>query len=341
MLDELLPLVSIIIVNFNSEKWVENFSKSINKSSYKKLEIIICDNKSSDKSVNLLRKYLPNATFILNNKNLGFGKASNKAIKRSHGSLLLLLNTDIYFNENFIESIIKYKIKSQSNIVGAKILDFNNYDHYKSSALSIDPYGYLGWGKEPFFLEGSAILLSKKDFYFLGGFDEEFFMYSEDIDLCWRAHLYGFKISISKNSVINHYGGGSSQKTISDYKSTHTVPTFRKYEVEKNNLRAILKNFSIYMLPISLFLFILINFCESLVYLFTNRIDGLYANFNALKWNILNFPNTLSQRSKIQSKRIVNDFYIVSKMNSIIPNKLKSVFLVGLPIFTKKNYEKI
>ncbi len=324
-------MVSIIIVNWNGKKWLKDCFDSIYRQTHKDYEIILVDNGSSDDSVKFTRENYSQVKIVRNQKNLGFGKANNLGEKNAKGEILFFLNNDTILENKTLENLLRCKENRNINITGPKTLDFNRNDVYEKRKLTIDFTGYLGWGKETFYVEGCAMMVGKEDFQELGGFDEKYFMYSEDIDLCWRAWLFGMKVGICDEASLIHFGGGSSESTRLRDKR-HMVPIFRRYETEKNNLRSLLKNYKIgnlfWILPLS---FAQI-FCESFLYIITGNFRMFWNIWKSIIWNAANIRSTWQARGAVQKKRKISDQAIFSKINFSL-NKPRAFLSVGIPKF--------
>lgn len=325
-------MISIIIANWNGKKWLKDCLDSIYLQTYADFEVLLVDNGSIDDSAAYVRENYPSVMIFENAENMGFGRANNLGAKQAKGETLFFLNNDTKIEDKlFLDKIMKFKKENDLNIIGPKMLDFSRNDVYKKRKLSIDFTGYLGWGKETFFIEGSAMLISKDDFQKLGGFDEKYFMYSEDIDLCWRAWLFGMKIGICNEASLIHFGGGSSKPTRLQGEK-HAVPIFRRYETEKNNLRSLLKNYNIVNLMWILPLAIAQILCESSLYLITGKSKISWKILKAIFWNVSNIGSTWRSRHRIQKMRKIGDRVILSKMN-FWPNKLGALLATGIPDF--------
>jgi len=325
-------MVSIIIVNWNGKKWLAGCLEAVFNQSYRDIEVIVVDNNSSDDSLDFIRANYPQIKVVENSSNLGFGRANNIGVKKSAGNTLFFLNNDTLMEGNLIEDLLQEKLAKSANIVGPKILDYEKNDIYQSRKISIDCTGYLGWGKRTFFVEGCALMIDKTDFLKLGGFDEKYFMYSEDIDLCWRAWLCGMKVEICDSVSLIHFGGGSSEATMLTKGKRHVVPIFRRYEVEKNNLRNLLKNYSWFNLIWTVPMFLCQSFFEAAVYAVTGNFKASGAIWKAIWWNILNIGDTMDKRQAVQSGRKISDLHIFSRVN-LRPNKIQALLASGLPKF--------
>lgn len=319
--------LSIIIVNYNSKRWLADCLLTIKRQRLSTIEIILVDNHSTDDSLRLVTKKYPAVRIIRNQKNIGFGRANNLGSSYAKGDLLLFLNQDTKLFPGCLKEIINQMNHHQVDLLGPKILDFNNLDYYHGRHLTLDLVGSLSWGKKTTIIEGCCLAIKKSVFDALGQFDQEFFMYSEDLDLCWRAWLRGYKIKIASRAIINHFGGGSSLPTTIG-SQRHLVPIFRRYETEKNTIRMMLKNASGPHLLLALPLMIILLAAESILYLVTGQGAASQYLINAVKWNIVNLSDTLHQRAIIQKGKRRSDMWpLLSKKIT----KFTVFKLIGIP----------
>ncbi len=325
-------LVSIVIVNYNGRRWIKSCFDSIYHQTSKNFEIIFIDNASTDDSINFIKKNYPKIRIIENKTNIGFGHANNLGANKAAGEILFFLNNDTVLGKDTLEKLLIYKKHNNLNVLGPKILDYYGKDIHSGHKCTIDYTGYLGYGKKTFFIDGCALMIGKKDFFKLGGFDEKYFMYSEDIDLCWRAHLYGMNVEICRDSVIRHFAGGTGGRTQYKRRGDHTVPLLRRFEVEKNNLRNILKNYQLKNLMWVVPLYVFQSMGECLVYLFSGNFEAMKAVIKAHLWNLSNIGDTLCKRKIIQKKRVVGDEHILTMMFFGL-NKFLAFRSIGLPKF--------
>lgn len=207
-------LASIIIVTYNSKKYMENCINSIQGQDYP-YEIIVVDNASSDGIVQFIREKYPNIKIVENNKNKGYGAGNNIGAKNAKGEYLVILNPDTIVEKNWLRELISPIQKSDKLITTPKILIYDgsaintcgNINHFTgltfTRGLGEKPDSYPN---EEFVsgISGCCFAIRKEDFDEIGGFDENFFIYNEDSDLSWRAHLKGFKILYVPKSIIRH-----------------------------------------------------------------------------------------------------------------------------------------
>lgn len=264
--------ISIVIVNYNVRDFlksclisVESASKNLN------IETIVVDNHSIDNSVEYLKPQFPNVEFIALKENVGFAQANNIAIKQAKGKYTLILNPDTILNA---DTLVKMKHFMDNNadvwIAGCKVLNpdmsfqkacrrgfptpfvsfsklfglqslFPNsriFGRYNQTYKSVDETYYIDAIMGAFMFARTAELQS------LGGFDEDFFMYGEDIDLCYRVYQAGGKIAYFHETSIIHYKGESTRRSsINGIKHFYEAMEIfaRKHYAKSNIFLALLK----------------------------------------------------------------------------------------------------
>ncbi|MEO6330162.1 MAG: glycosyltransferase family 2 protein [Ginsengibacter sp.] len=250
-----MPSVAIVILNWNGKKFLEQFLPSVTASTYKNYSVIIADNGSNDNSVSFMAEHYPLIKVLHNNINQGFSKGYNVALKQVVADYYVLLNSDVEVEPGWIEPIIE--LMEHDKTIAAcqpKILSYHNKKKFEYAGACggwLDSFGYpfnrgrifdicefdLGQydNAEPVFWATGAALFIKADIYnMINGFDEFFFAHQEEIDLCWRIQLAGYKIFVQPASVVYHVGGG-------------TLPMGNKKKVFlnfRNNLIMLTKNLS-------------------------------------------------------------------------------------------------
>ena len=215
------PKVSVIIVNFNGKNLLEKCLNSLFKIDYDNFEVILVDNNSTDESVDFIIKNYPSITPIKLDSNKGFAEPNNIGSKSAKGEYLLFLNNDTVVTPNFISEMIKViENNDQIGICQSLLLKPNNT--VDSSGDFIDGLGVVFSSKKiPNNIEkissakGASLLIRKKLFTDLGGFDKKFFATFEDVDLGWRTWILGYNVVIVPKSIVYHVGG----QTINQLKS--------------------------------------------------------------------------------------------------------------------------
>jgi GT2 family glycosyltransferase len=237
--------LSVIIVNYNVRYFIEQAIVSINKAGQNiSMEIIVIDNASSDNSVAILQKKFPQIHIIANKENVGFGKANNQGISIAKGKYILLVNPDTVLQENTLSVCLEFIEKHPDcGALGVKMIDGKgnflpeskrglpspSVAFYKMSGLSslfpksqiFNRYhlGFLDKDKnhEVDVLSGAFMFFKGDLLKEIGGFDEDYFMYGEDIDLSYQVLKKGYKNYYVADTSIIHYKGESTKKGSLNY----------------------------------------------------------------------------------------------------------------------------
>ena len=237
--------LSVVIVNYNVQYFLEQCLKSVFKSGEGlKMEVFVVDNNSVDGSVEMVRKKFPKVNLIANRENQGFSKANNQAIKASKGRYVLLLNPDTVVEDDTLPKVVSFMNEHpDAGGLGVKMLDGQgrflpeskrglptpSVAFYKIFGLSklfprsriFGKYhlGYLDNEQvhQVEVLSGAFMLLRREALEKTGYLDEDFFMYGEDIDLSYRITRAGYKNYYYPGTRIIHYKGESTKKSSINY----------------------------------------------------------------------------------------------------------------------------
>ncbi|HAP38068.1 hypothetical protein A2410_01285 [Candidatus Shapirobacteria bacterium RIFOXYC1_FULL_38_24] len=221
--------LSIIIPTWNTalvtQKAIDSIKKHLKNIKY---EIIVIDNGSTDQTKNLLSSY-KDVIYLRNKTNLGFSKANNIAAKKASGEYLFFMNSDMELIDNSLTSMLDYlKSHPKIGLIGPKFLNPNKTPQasvfppqtpknaFKEYFLRIKAYSkYLPFDQNPvsvWALSGGAILISHKFFLQIGGWDESYFMYFEDLELCRTIRNLNKLIYYYPACQIIHRHGFSGRK---------------------------------------------------------------------------------------------------------------------------------
>ena len=326
-----IKLLTIIILGYNSERWIEKQFDSI--LSYRNIyfEIIFFDNNSTDNSNKILAKYKNNkhVKIIFSKKNLGYAMGNNEAFKLSNSKYVLFLNNDTYFDEHSLRNLFIFLKNKKQEIFGLNIKNYDGSMIDEKQTMSVDIFGYPVPSDKLFYIDGSSIGFDSKIFEKLGMFDEDHFIFAEDIDICWRAIISGYSLSVCNNSNIYHYMGGSAEGSKTRNGVAHKTSEFRRFHTEKNTLTNILKNYSLFLLPIIIPLYLILIFAEISFFLLIKKNFSFVKNvyIKMLFYNLRNISKTLKKRKKIQKNRRINDFkLLISKIEIFKFYKIKIFF---------------
>jgi len=301
------PLVSIIIVNYNGKNHLEKCLKSIMKINYPNYEIILVDNNSTDDSVEFVKNVYPSIIIIKLDKNYGFAEPNNIGAKIAKGDFFLFLNNDTKVDPNFINEMVNV-LQNDSEIAICQSLLLKPNGQVDSSGDFIDTLGRTYSSKDKanevkkiLSARGASMMIRKESFWDLGGFDKKFFASYEDVDLGWRAWLWGYKIVLVPNSIVYHTGGQTIEKIL---------PEIRFHGV-KNSLVIRLTNFEGTLAPSSIIkIFVVILFRQTFgISLVADReqifpLPSLKILFCGLSWVLKNMKYVLAKRKKVNSRRV-------------------------------------
>lgn len=227
------PLVSIVILNWNGRKFLEQFLPSVVASTYSNFNIVVADNASTDDSIPFLRSYYPLIKIIELKENYGFAKGYNEALKQVEADYYVLLNSDVEVTPSWIEPVVNLMERDRSVAAcQSKLLLHSDRESFEYSGACggwLDRLGYpFARGRifdtcerdngqydttEPvFWASGAAMFVRANIYHQLGGLDEYFFAHQEEIDFCWRLQLAGYSVYCCHDSVVYHVGGGTLPK---------------------------------------------------------------------------------------------------------------------------------
>ena len=222
---------AIVILNWNGIGFLKQFLPTVIKHSTDINTVIyIADNGSTDGSVEWVRENHKDVKLILLGKNHGFAGGYNQALAKIKAEYFILLNSDIEVTEGWLFPLVYYMDKNPDVAsCQPKILAFNKKDHFEYAGASggyIDKYGYpfcrgrilhkteKDTGQyddtvDTFWSSGACMIVRATAWEKCGGLDASFFAHMEEIDLCWRFHKAGFRVSCNPASVVYHVGGGT------------------------------------------------------------------------------------------------------------------------------------
>lgn len=224
------PLLSVILVNWNTCNLTIQCIKSIFKDSYDiDIEVIVSDNASVDGSADLISKLFPHVNIIRNSENLGFAKGNNVALQQSKGKYICLVNTDVEIIPGCFAELIKtIESNPKIGIAGPQAMHADktvqvtarketSYLNTLARIFWLDTlFPFLNWHsqkkiEEVEVLSGCFWLIRKDALNEVGLLDENFFFYGEDRDYCKRVRNAGWKLVYNPAAKIFHYEGGSSK----------------------------------------------------------------------------------------------------------------------------------
>jgi N-acetylglucosaminyl-diphospho-decaprenol L-rhamnosyltransferase len=210
--------LSIIIVSYNTSDLIGTCLASVTAAADVNKEVFVVDNASTDGSADFIRKNFPSVCLVANTENRGFAAANNQILPQCRGRYVFFLNPDTEVVSGAFKEALSYMDATpQVGLAGTKLINPDGTLHESVS------YGYPGekyTGRELATLkgpiacvQGSSMIARSDVIKTVGGFDEDFFLYGEDQDLCLRIRKSGFEIGYIESAVVIHLGGQSERQT--------------------------------------------------------------------------------------------------------------------------------
>ncbi len=207
-----------MIVSYNTADLLVDCLVSLRAAYGVEKEVLVVDNCSTDNSVQMVAERFPEVGLIANSENRGFGTANNQAFTLCTGRYIIFLNPDTTIKPDTLQNAVDFMdAKQHVGLAGAKIL---NPDGTLQESVSYKYPGEKFTSGETANLKGNiacvmgAFMIARKELIKeIGGFDEDFFLYGEDQDLCWRIRQRGFAIGYIEDAGVFHWGGQSETGT--------------------------------------------------------------------------------------------------------------------------------
>lgn len=322
-----LPLLSVVVINWNARKYIVNCLRSILDSDYKNLEVILVDNHSEDGSISLVKELLSQdelsrISILVNDKNFGAAYALNQGANAAKGKYVLFAATDTKIERNCFCELVKV-LESDDRIgaVSSKLLMMDEPQRFDSTGEYLSQYGFLiqrhagreidkGQFNQPaeiFSVKGTALTVNRDVFKKAGMFPEEYFIFLEETDLCWRIWLLGYRIVFVPNAYIYHASGSS-------IKQSSRKQYLVKYYGTRNYILTLLKNFGlknlVCIVPIHslMWLGLAVWLCVNM------RIKESWYVIKGVLWNIISWRKILIKRRIIQNRRAKSDRELMPKI---------------------------
>ncbi len=331
------PLFSIIVVNYNGLSFLKGCFDSLLGTTYPSVEILMVDNGSTDGSVPFVERNYPQVKLIKSPTNLSYSGGNNLGIRHASGDYIVLLNNDTEVTPGWLEPLAE-EFASDRTIAACqpKILMMTDRSSFEYSGAA---GGYMDWFGYPFlrgrifdvieqdhgqyqnqvdlfWTSGAAMAIRKSVLDEIGLLDEDFVLHMEEIDLCWRMHLMGYRLRARPDAVIYHFGGGTLGRD----------QVAKLYYNIRNSIFMLLKNVSarrlFWVLPIRSLLDLAFLFKS----LFTLDVKRAAAVPAAYAWLLIHLRLILKKRREIQRRRTVSDMAIDPLL---YPGSLVVAYFIG------------
>ncbi len=333
--------IAVVILNWNGKKHLQHFLPSVVKNTPSYIDIVVADNGSTDDSIAFVKTNYPNIIITQNEKNGGFAKGYNDALKQIKADIYILLNSDVEVSENWINPLIE-RLNSSDKIAACqpKILSYiekSKFEHAGAAGGFIDKFGFAfcrgrifdfnetdnlqyNQSSEIFWATGACLAIKADLYHQLNGFDEDFFAHMEEIDLCWRLKNKGYQIWYEANSSVFHLGGGTL-----NYNSPQKI--FLNF---RNNLFLITKNKASKFIFLDLFIRLVLDGIAGIFFLVNGNFNGIIAVLKAHFAFYASLNKMLHKRKQLMQKDTLSGIYPKSIVWSYFVKKKKKFSELGL-----------
>ena len=220
----------VVILNWNGEEMLRRFLGGVVDSVPTGVEVVVADNGSTDSSCRYVEEHHPAVRLIRLDRNYGFAEGYNRALGALDGDLFVLLNSDVETPKGWLEPLVEAMEQNpELGAVAPKLRSWREREVFEYAGASGGFIDYLGYPfcrgrilqslerdrgqyddpRDCFWVSGAAFCCRATTFRALGGFDPRFFAHMEEIDLCWRMQLQGWRVRVIPQSVVYHVGGAT------------------------------------------------------------------------------------------------------------------------------------
>ncbi|MQL52260.1 glycosyltransferase [Desulfofundulus thermobenzoicus] len=306
------PLVSVIVVNYNGRHLLDACLGSLAAQTYSHREIILVDNGSSDGSAAYVAERFPEAVVVRSEQNFGFAGGNNLGAYHARGEFVALLNNDGVAAPDWLERMIQAFDEPRVAVAMAKVYTEGTPAEYyeKNGTINFLGYNIMRVFDEPwktFFASGCA-LMYRREAVGEAPFDEDYFLYAEDLYLSWRMWLKGYEVIQVPEAVVYHKGSATAKKH----------PDTLYYQMRNRLLNCLLFYEGRTLLKIVPYLIFYLT-AEALLCLRANP-KGLVRLLEAYLYPMRHWRAMLTKRRAVQAERVVGDEDILAMMSCKLVN---------------------
>ncbi|HEV2210476.1 MAG TPA: glycosyltransferase family 2 protein [Verrucomicrobiae bacterium] len=246
------PSVSVVVLNFNGAPWLDRCLSSLrNQTIFGRLEVIVADNNSPDRSDLLAQKLVAGwrrARVIQHGVNLGFCEGNNRAAAHARGEFLFFLNNDTWLEPDCMERLLVTVESSNSQAGTPLMLDYEDDSIQSSGGAGFDIFGLMSLAPrrptpgEIFVVGGCSYLIERELFNRLGGFDPVFYMYADEYDLSWRLWAAGGRAILVPGARLHHRGAAAVNPVGGGKVIELRTSDSKRFYTNRNCLLLLLKN---------------------------------------------------------------------------------------------------
>ena len=309
-----MSVAKIVILNWNGVDHLRRFLPSVVAAAPAGVEVVVADNGSTDGSVAVLGSEFPTVRIVCMDRNYGFAGGYNRALRQVEADYYILLNSDVETPAGWLDPLLDTLERNPDvAVVSPKLISSEDRRLFEYAGAA---GGYIDWlgypfcrgrilrtveedrgqyddARDLFWVSGAAFCCRADVFRALGGFDDDFFAHMEEIDLCWRMQLAGYRVRVVPESKVYHLGGGTLQ----------TDSPSKVFYNHRNNLAMLYKCSSSGQRLLVSVLRPALDVLAALSYLVQGRADNFRAVFRAWRDFVTWHPALSRKRRAVQSAR--------------------------------------
>ncbi len=327
--------ISVIIVNYDGEDFIELPLRSLREQTWPDVETIVVDNASHDRSPEIVAERFPEVRLLRMRDNPGFAGGNNRGVSASTGELVMLLNPDAWLEPDGLSRLAAMLDDPSIGVAGGTVRHEDG--RVQEVGNMIDRMGFPvprrgdlagSVDRGAFFVGGCAMMMRRRDWDRLGGFDDRFFMFFEEVDLCWRAKRAGLDIAVDPAVTVWHLGGATLEGGYARDGKHQTNP-LRIYLRERNTLASVIRNGDAGTIGWAVGAWAL-NVGEAIGFALMGEREVARQYPRALAWNIRNLRGTLALRRAGRSGRVRPDRSLTGWARG--SGKLRLLRASGVPV---------
>lgn len=299
--------VSVVVVTYHCADIIARTLESLRDQAWPDVEVIVVDNASGDDTVDRVRALAPAAHVHVLDANEGFAEANNIGVAASTGEYVFMLNPDAWVEPETIGRLVAALADPGVGVAGGTVRHEDGSVQERGNLVDRTGFPLPRRGdvppleRETFYVGGCALMVRRVDWDRVGGLDGRFFMFCEEVDLCWRIQLIDRDVAVVRDAIVWHIGGATLAGGYA-HAGRHRTSPRRIYLRERNTLAMMIAN-----APLPALGWVALgwagNLAEALVFLARGewRISVQYPR--ALAWNVARLPSTLARRRRVATMR--------------------------------------
>jgi GT2 family glycosyltransferase len=313
------PSVLVVLVVRDGQPWLRECLRALGRQTYPRVGVVAVDNGSRDGSDEVLRRALGKERVITLPKNPGLPGSVQAALRleaAARADYLLILHDDAALEPDAVARLVEAAERIEGvGVVGPKVVDWDDPRILRDVGSSTDRFGYpyspleedeLDQGqydrvREVLFVSSSAMLVSRPALQRVGPPDERLATSHDDLDLCWRMRLAGFRVLMAPSALARHRAATVRGERPGE------LATRGRYHLERATLAALLKNAGLLSLLWLFPMYLVQGFGKVVLWTFSRRFEDVWQLVSAWGWNLLHLPGTIRRRVRAQAVRTAPD----------------------------------